>query len=53
MSDGKERKPLNYLPVRLNQDIPPSLYGVAHRLLEVDVPVAEEPFHKEDSGLRL
>lgn len=46
ISDVKERKPQSYLSVRLNQDIHPSLYGVAHRLPEVNVPVAEEPFHK-------
>lgn len=50
MSDVEERKPHSYLPVRLNRDIPPILYGEAHRLLEADVPMAEEPFRKEVSG---
>lgn len=47
-----KRKPNNCLPVRLNQDIPPSLYGVAQSLLEIDVPMSEEMFYKEISGLR-
>lgn len=53
MSGVKESKPRNYLPLRLNQDISPSLYGVAHRLLEVHISVAEEPFHKDVAGLGL
>lgn len=47
-----KRKRNNYLPVRLSQGIPPGLYGVAYRFLEIDVPMSEEMFHKEISGLR-